>query len=464
MLLIAGYVALMLGNGIQPHPTSLEYSNRLRLLVLTDVSSLTAGMREPDDAQSMIRLMLYSNEFDIEGLIASSNLGHGSQTRPELIRQIICAYGEVRPNLLKHSKGYPTESYLLDRVKSGWPVAGRDIPIDASIGEGKDTEASRWIIQVVVKPDPRPVWITVWGGTADLAQALWRVRRDRTPEEVSAFTSKMRVIAVNDQDSTASWIRKEFPELQYITRTFGIRGMYRGGDTNLVSASWVDQHIIHGRGTLGALYPNYNGGDIWSGKLGPIKGIKEGDTPSYLSLIPNGLNDPDNLGLGGWGGRCLPGPDGPNRLVDAIEEGVGQQSDPAPQMSTVYRWRAAFQADFQARLEWCVKPHKEANHPPIARIAGPTVRRVRRGSTTILNASRSTDPDGNMLSYEWTVYPDADIMSHMVDIANPNAAITRVTVSDKAKEMRIPILLTVRDSGNPPLTRYRRVFLSVSGS
>jgi hypothetical protein len=51
--------------------------------VHTDVSSLTAGVRELDDGQSLVRYLLFSHEFDVEGIIATSNLGHGQTVRPE---------------------------------------------------------------------------------------------------------------------------------------------------------------------------------------------------------------------------------------------------------------------------------------------------------------------------------------------------------------------------------------------
>jgi hypothetical protein len=82
-------------------------ADKPRVIVLTDISSLTAGVREPDDGQSMVRYMLFTNEFDTEGLIATSNLGHGHVTRPELIRQVIEAYRQVEPNLKLHAAGYP---------------------------------------------------------------------------------------------------------------------------------------------------------------------------------------------------------------------------------------------------------------------------------------------------------------------------------------------------------------------
>ena len=53
-------------------------NERPRLVVLTDIGG------DPDDTQSMIRLMTYSNEFEIEGLIASA-----SGTPGELKRKIV---------------------------------------------------------------------------------------------------------------------------------------------------------------------------------------------------------------------------------------------------------------------------------------------------------------------------------------------------------------------------------------
>src|SRR5262249_41279421 len=159
-------------------------------------------------------------------------------------------------------------------VKAGQPIAGLKMPVEQSVGEGKDTEASEWIITVVDREDARPIWVVIWGGSADLAQALWKVRVTRTPEELSRFVSKLRVHTIGDQDSTGPWIGEQFPGLFLITQRRAYRGMYRGGDTSLVGPDWVEANI-HGHGPLGDLYPNYNGGDIWSARLGWVRGIKE---------------------------------------------------------------------------------------------------------------------------------------------------------------------------------------------
>jgi hypothetical protein len=326
-----------------------------------------------------------------------------------------------------------------------------------SVGDGKDTEASDWIIRCVDRPDSRPVWVVIWGGCADPAQALWRVRRDRSPEQLSRFVSKLRVHAIGDQDSTGPWIREQFPGLFVITQRRAYRGIYRGGDPNLVSSEWVEENI-HGHGALGDLYPNYRGGDIWSGRLGPVRGIKEGDTPSFLSLVPNGLSDLVHPWLGSRGGRFQ---GSGHHLTDISDPDLDTGTDPDPRMSSVYRWRAAFQPDFAARLDWCVKRFKEANHPPVVHISGTSSRQVKPGDSIALDASSTTDPDGNGLTFKWSIYPTDPEIAKPVTIHNGKTTMPHIEVGQIPSGKTIPILLTVRDSGTPSLTRHGRVLLQV---
>jgi hypothetical protein len=428
--------------------------------VLTDISSLTAREAEPDDGQSLIRLMLYTNEFDIEGLIASSNLGHGQKVRPELIRRVVDAYGKVRTNLLLHDDRYPPAEGLRDCIRAGQPIAGPKVPVTESVGDGKDTEASDWIIRVVDRPDPRPVWVVIWGGSADLAQALWTVRRERIPEEVDRFLAKLRVHSIGDQDSTGPWIREQFPGLYTITQHRAYRGMYRGGDVALASSEWVRKNI-HGHGPLGDLYPDYDGGDIWTSTLGGVRGIKEGDTPSFLSLVPNGLGDAERPSLGSWGGRF----EGEGkRLADVPDTDLGTSKDPDPRMSSVYRWRPAFQADFAARLDWCVSPYAGANHPPVVRIAGDREREVEVGDSMNLDAGGTTDPDGDGLDFSWSVYPAAPEVSRRIVIKGRDGKSPTVVITPELAGQAIPILLNVTDRGEPRLTRHGRILLKVGGA
>lgn len=437
--------------------TPPQHPEHHRLIVLTDVSSLTAGVAEPDDGQSLIRLMLYSNEFDVEGLVACSNMGHGQKVRPELIRHVVDVYEKVQPNLFRHDNRYPPAERLRNCIKAGQPIAGPKVPVTESVGVGKDTEASDWIIRVVDRPDPRPVWVVIWGGSADLAQVLWKVRATRSAEELARFVANLRVHSIGDQDSTGPWIRQEFPDLFTITQRRAYRGMYRGGETGLVSSEWVKKNI-HGHSPLGDLYPDYNGGDVWSGRLGRVRGIKEGDSPSFLSLVPNGLFDPDRPWLGTWGGRF----EGEgNHLADVPDADLDNSGDPDPRISSVYRWRPAFQADFQARLDWCVRPHGKANHPPQVRIAGQRQRKARPGQPVALNASGTTDPDGDGLDFAWRVYPVTSESSNKILIEDDGTSTPRVILPPDLEGQTIPILLSVTDRGEPRLTRYGRVLIEV---
>ncbi|MAF11221.1 hypothetical protein CMK11_12285, partial [Candidatus Poribacteria bacterium] len=178
---------------------------RPRVLVLTDITN------EPDDEQSMVRFLCYANEFDIEGLVATTSCWLRDRVAPEQITERIDAYGTVRANLSAHADGYPAADELHRLTMTGISRYGME-----GVGDGMDSDGSRRIIAAVDDPDPRPLWICVWGGVNCLAQALWTVSETRTPVEVAEFVSKLRVYTISDQDDSAPWIRREFPSLFYI--------------------------------------------------------------------------------------------------------------------------------------------------------------------------------------------------------------------------------------------------------
>src|SRR5215210_2794176 len=185
---------------------SAQIVNKSRLVVITDIGN------EPDDFMSMVRLMLYSNQIDIEGLIASTSIHQSKKVSPELIEKVINAYGKVQPNLLKHDPKFPAAQKLLSLLRKGLPVYGME-----GVGKGKDSEGSEWIIKMLEKNDSRPLWVTVWGGANTLAQALFKIRGTRSQSESKRLINKLRVYTISDQDNTGPWIRKNFPDLFYIS-------------------------------------------------------------------------------------------------------------------------------------------------------------------------------------------------------------------------------------------------------
>jgi hypothetical protein len=155
--------------------------------VLTDIGN------EPDDSESMVRFLLYANELDVEGLLATTSTWQRTVVHPELIEERVRAYGRVLPNLKAHAPGYPEMQSLLSVIRAGRPEYGM-----SGVGAGKDTDASRLIVAAVDRSDPRPIWLTLWGGSVDLAQALWSVRSTRSAQEVERFVAQLRVYSISD--------------------------------------------------------------------------------------------------------------------------------------------------------------------------------------------------------------------------------------------------------------------------
>lgn len=433
-------------------------AERPRLIVTTDIGG------DPDDQQAMVRLMLYANEFDIEALIASSAGVPGQLPtpiiRPDIIRDVIGAYGQVQPNLRLHDPAYPEAQALLDRVYAGNPNRGT-----AYIGAAHDTDGSRRIIAVADAADSRPVNIAIWGGQTDLAQALWRVRNDRGAAGLAACIAKLRIHDISNQDNILGWMQQQFPGMWYILsksttasdKTLAVyRGMYLGGDASITSRAWLDANVRVGHGPLGPKYPNAG----WTAP-NPHNGLKEGDTPSWFYFLARGLNDPAQPGWGGWGGRFATASGTFYRDATDTVAGVTGARE------TVNRWRPRFQAELQARMDWCVQPVAAANHAPVATvngIAGTAVVQVQgvAGSELELSAAAS-DRDGQPVSYRWWQYREPSTCAAAVTIANATVATARVAIpADAQPGTTIHIVLEVTDTGVPALTACRRVVITVA--
>jgi hypothetical protein len=463
-----------------------DFTGKPRVVIISDIGN------EPDDQMSLVRLLVYSNEFEIEGLIATTSTWQKAATHPETMRSLIEAYRQVRPNLLLHAQGWPQADELASRVFTGQTAYGI-----AATGKDKDSDGARAILRAADRDDVRPLWICIWGGANTLAQALIEARAARTPEQLSRMVAKLRVYSVSDQDDAGPWIRREFPELFYIVSPStptsgeyyfatwtGISGdvYYRNGagaDFSTVTNEWLDTNI-RSKGPLGKAYPRF-------------MFIMEGDTPSFLGLIDNGLNAYRRPDWGGWGGRYIyrqpygethpiwtQGGDEFGRVTaqDSVTgaDGAVHVSDQA----TIWRWREAFQNDFAARMSWTVSDFAHANHNPVVVVNGqagtaPIEMDVEVGRSAVLDASKSSDPDGQALHFRWFHYAEAgsaDGNLASVTLARANTPRIEVKADSACHPLWLPlipckgagiahIILAVTDEGTPHLTSYRRVILHV---
>jgi len=286
MLFVFGFEPFVRSQPAHPHPSvAME---KQRVIVLSDIGA------EADDTESMVRLLLYSDIVDIKGLVATTSTWKRDSVSPELMRNVIRAYGQAHANLVDHDPDYPSADTLQFLVKRGLPEYGM-----TGVGSGKDSEGSNWIIRILDQDDNRPLWISAWGGANTLAQALYKLRGTRSPAELDRLVAKLRVYTISDQDDAGPWIRANFPNLFYVVTPSGnysaatwtgINSVIPGVDNSTISNKWIAQHIQQDHGPLGAAY------------LDVAYGM-EGDTPSWLGLIPNGLNDMEHPNWGGWGGR-----------------------------------------------------------------------------------------------------------------------------------------------------------------
>jgi hypothetical protein len=453
-----------------------QVNQKNRVVILTDIEA------DPDDTQSMVRLLLYSNEIDIKGLIATTSVWKKTSVAPLSIKNVIQAYGTVQQNLIKHEAGFPDPEALLQLVKQGLPKYGM-----LGVGDGNDSEGSDWIIKTLEEKDERPLWISVWGGVNTLAQALYKIKNIKTEPEAKKLIAKLRVYTISDQDDSGVWIRKNFPDLFYIVSPgddYGsatwsaINSFVKGINNEKISNKWLAQNIQQGHGPLGAAYP-----DVAYGM--------EGDTPSWLSLIPNGLDEAEHPEWGGWGGRYeLYKPDFATlkkggsgvpfepetrdiwtNAIDSFtpyiynEYGRSVRNDTVAftdNKVTLWRWRDDFQNDFAARMDWCTKSYKEANHPPVPALGHSEQITVKSGEGFGLDASGTSDPDGDNLSYLWFHYPEAGSYTKLIKINSAeNTRGVWVIAPEVEKFETAHFILKVTDKGKPQLSRYKRVFVDI---
>jgi hypothetical protein len=435
-----------------------------RIIVLTDISPTNL---EPDDMESMIRLLAHADLFEIEGLVFTT--GWTLETAHDdhfiLIHDVIDAYEKDLPNLMKRSGqtdflsdesrqeiGYwPTPDYLRARTVKGSKVRGQE-----HIGAGNDSAGSTLIIKAADEGDARPLWVQAWGGGNTLAQAIWRVREDRSEDELKTFLRRVRMYTITDQDrggndpfdtSSHQWMRKEFGgTLFFIWDEYAWKFQNGNGKRN-----W-DQYEIHiqGHGNLGAMYPKY------------VYGV-EGDTPSFLYVMPNGLNDPTVPGQGSWGGYFEWGM-GPDKETYAYTNHLR----PANRICGDHQkhfYEATFN-NFVARMDWA--QGGEGNRNPVVTVNGAEgigilTLRPKPGEKVTLDASTSRDPDGNDLAFSWWVIPGPGTYTQDIEFSNSDTSRATVEVPDDSADKTFHVICEVTDNGTPNLTSYRRIIFEMTG-
>jgi hypothetical protein len=417
-IIVLSFVIIQVFAGGRPEKKILKP----RIVVLTDVSTW-----ETDDSESLVRLLVHADLFEIEGLIFTTgwSLDETRDDFIQLIHDAIDAYEKDLPNLLKRSDqvgfredesrqtiGYwPDPDYLRKQTMFGSKKRGI-----SQIGKDNISDGSNLIIELADEDDERPLWILVWGGGNTLAQAVWQVQQERSETELIAFLHKVPTFAITDQDraykggtpfdiSSHFWLRKEFEkDLMFLWDECAWKFQNGTGRKN-----W-DEYALHiqSHGNLGKVYPKYKYG-------------VEGDTPSFLHIMPNGLNNPlipDQVGWGGyfeWG----KGPDDATYAYTNFKEKAYEICSGYE----AYFYPATFN-NFVARMDWAAKG--KGNRNPVIILNGekgidPIHIEKKQGKSITLDASKSYDPENDQLNFKWWILPEAGTYQNEISIHDNNS-------------------------------------------
>ena len=508
---------------------------------------------ELDDNNTIIRAILYSSDVKFEGLVYVSSqfhwIGDGKGTTqyipgreysrmglcpctswrfvPEerFMDNIVDAYTKAYPNLKVHNPDYPSPEELKSKIKWG------NVDFDGDFS--KDTDGSNLIKSLLLDSQPGALYVTAQGGESTIARALKSIsdqysKRPEWSQVREKVSDKLIIIPSGDQDDTdASYIHPNWPgvkEYHFTGINFGYGAQDRAAPEDKVyfSPEWTQENITS-RGPLGSLYRVWGDGKqmvkgdrtdyfgltgyttkqlqdmgymVWMPLHPKGSFLGEGDTPTFLNLINNGLGAYVNPEWGGWGGRMVPdhyafpsfSPIKPPILppdTSGIARGLAPAGSdankvtppklpkldlssfkmpevPARTQAVNASFFAAAENDLADRLKWAVTPkYRDANHPPVVRVNGPVEISARPGQMVRL-VGEVSDPDHDLVKSKWWQYNDAGTYPGDINISDAQALATTFRVPDDAKAgQTINVILEASDDGTPRLTRYQRVIVTV---
>jgi len=485
--------ALLLGFVITGIVSAQNFT-KMRLIMMADMDN------EPDEMQQNVHMLMYSNTFDVEGLIACTGLYLKTRVAPQLYTQLVGAYAKVYGNLKKHASGWPDTNYLYSIVMGSYPGYGK-----AAVTSAHSSGGSRLIDSALLKNDPRKIYFVGNAGTNVLLQALWDLDSahfgSKGKAQMAAITSKIIVYENGSQDDCGAWIAYEYPDISWF-RSNGQTYSW-GGDGGISAAvgpytwenypfttngqdSWAAEHIRNNHGALGALYPQRHcSGTCWF--------LEGGGTTPWMGLANHGLADPEHLWWGGWSGRFSKIRQqniwSTHSEIKPTEQGYGvtfwmynsdseveNWTDPVHNQAfsgfrvPVWRFRRAMWNDERARMDWCVKEYNQANHNPVAAVNGDTSDNIitmslKPGAVLNLDASATKDPDNDTMRFNWWIYKEAGTYTGTASILNSANKVTSFTVPADANGKEIHVILEVVDTGNANsvvgMYDYRRIVINV---
>jgi hypothetical protein len=442
-----------------------SFSQRPRVIAMTD--------GEVDDRCSMVRFLLHANNIEILGIIQTNSVYQkNGWVAEKWLEKQVDAYEQIYPNLAVHDSNYPKPETLRSKLFVGDNEASHitvDYDSPARIpgqkptinpSNWKDTEGSDKIVEILLDKDPRTVHIQAWGGGNTAARAFYKLKT-QYPKDYKRAVSKVVMYHIWYQDGAGAYIEQYFPEVTMLL-CHHFSGTWAYGAQNYTKP-FINELVK----------PNP------LGKYYTQDYISEGDNPSFLYSLGNGLRSDENPTYGGWGGRFY--------KVEGFKN-VYRDVDKASYL----QWIEVANRDFETRLKWSITPkYEDANHHPIIKLTTHRDITVKAGQNVKLNANiTDNDPidikggwermkavfEQQGISFErysqmisqrpktsalWWQYKEAGTYSGIVNIGNAERNEIQFTAPKVKQKCTIHFILEAKDTGSPALTSFERVIVTV---
>ncbi|WP_296666102.1 DUF1593 domain-containing protein, partial [Demequina sp.] len=407
------------------------------------------------------------------------------------IDQALDAYEAVHANLVVHDPRYPAPATLRALVRDGNLIDAGD--------RREPTPGSDLIARVLLDHEPGIVVAQAWGGLNTIARALMSIEEryagtSEWPAVQERISRRTVLTAWGEQDDAfAEYIRPHWPDLEFrqvATAAWGYAARWVTPPEShaYLSAEWTRENVSSA-GPVGAAYRVWGDGlqmaegfdpedyfglrDMTDDELRergyqvffPVEPagawISEGDTSNYALHIDNGLRNFEHPTFGGWGGRQEPHATDQRYWVSAGFRGL-DLSGPPVDWGDVARWLPAFQRDFAARLRWSVTPsYAGANHAPRVEVSTGLDVDAEPGEVVTIRWVAS-DPDGDPVSVRPWQYREAGTLDAEVDLTRTGEDSLEVRIpADATPGTTAHVILEATDEGEPPLTAYARIVLTV---
>jgi hypothetical protein len=480
---------------------------------------------ELDDNNSLIRLLLYSSDLTIEGLVYASSgfhwKGDGKGTKwsvpnreynrfgqdlcpctswrwakdERFIHEAVEAYEKVYPNLKVHNKDYPAPTDLKSKIRYG------NIEFDGDIS--RDSPGSELIKSLILDNKPGQLFITAWGGQSTIARALRSIQEQyqySTEWETirKKIARKVVLLPSGDQDDTyATYIRPNWPEIEYRqfrngpNYGYGAQLRAKKEDSVYLTSAWMKANISE-KGPLGSIYRVWGDGKqmvkddkfdyfgltgytdqqlrqmgyvVWMPVQEKGSWLGEGDNHTFMNMLGNGLRAYEAGPFGGWGGRSEPVMQEMFLApADTSAQGMVNALTTGPsktEQSSFPNFFPAAQQDFAARMKWSVTPSFAGANHEPSARIEGPLQLVAFPGQSIKLSATASDPDGNKLSTRWWQF-QLPGTTGLLEFSSTQLHQTMVAIpKDAKKEEKYHVIFEVTDSGSPSLTRYQRVIITV---